>query len=177
VGTGEFLLDIGSGYGRLLDYLGDLGFKHVFGLESNFRFLEQSHCSVVCGKGEQAPFKNESFGAIFSIGVLSYVLEDIKRAQLFNEIHRILKPQGLLFMSSFLISSDDYHQKKYREGQKEYGKYGIFESDSGGIFRHSKEEELRELFNNFHILNWKIRPFTTMNKREARGVLIEAQKE
>ncbi len=131
---------------------------------------------MICGQGEHAPFKDESFGAIFSIGLLSYVLEDSKRAQLLNEISRTLRPQGFLFMSCFLISSDEYHRKKYREGQTQYGTYGIFESDSGGIFRHSHEDELRKLLDNFHILSWKPRPFTTMYKREARGVVIEAQK-
>lgn len=173
----ELVLDIGSGYGRVLDYLWERGFKHVFGLESDFQYLKKNPLSVVCGRGEQAPFKDESFGAIFSIGVLSYFLEDSKRTQLINEIHRILKLRGLLFLSFFLISGDEYHQNKYREGQKEYGTYGIFESDSGGIFRHSDEGELRTLLNNFHILSWKTLPFTTMNKRKASGVIIEAQKQ
>jgi SAM-dependent methyltransferase len=177
VAPGELLLDIGSGFGRVLDYLEKKGFTHVFGLENNFRFLEKSHFSVVCGKGEQAPFKDESFGAIFSIGVLSYILEDSKRTQFLNEIYRILKPRSFLFLSCFLISGDEYHQKKYREGQIDSGIYGTFESDSGGIFRHSKENELRELLDNFHIVSWKQRPFITMNKRMASGVIIEAQKQ
>ncbi len=177
MGPGELLLDIGSGSGRALDYLEKKGFTHVFGLENNFRFLEKSHFSVVCGKGEQAPFKDESFGAVLSIGVLSYILEDSKRTQLLNEIHRILKPCGFFFLSCFLISSDEYHQKKYRESQIESVTYGIFESDSGGIFRHSREDKLRELLGNFNIVSWSVRPFTTMNKREALGVIIQAQKQ
>jgi SAM-dependent methyltransferase len=176
VEPGELLLDIGSGYGRLLDYLKTKGFKHIFGLESNFRFLAKSRHFIVCGKGEQAPFKEKSFGVIFSIGLLSYILEDSKRTQLLKEIHRILKPQGLLFLSCFLISGDEYHQKKYREDQTKFGTNGTFESDSGGIFRHSKENELRELVDNFHIVSWKPRPFKTMNGRPASGVIIEAQK-
>jgi SAM-dependent methyltransferase len=178
VGPGELLLDIGSGYGRVLDYLGKKGFSSVFGLESNLRFLQKkSHLSVVCGKGEKAPFKDDSFGAIFSIGVLSYILEESKRKSILDEIRRILKPRGLLFMSCFVISDDEYHQKKYREGQVNFGTYGVFESDSGGIFRHSEENELRELLDKFDILDWKPRPFTTMNKRQASGVIIEAQKQ
>ena len=176
MGPEELLLDIGSGYGRVLDYLGNKGFTRVFGLESNLRYLEKSHLTVVCGKGEQAPFNGERFGAIFLIGLLSYILEDSKRVRLLNEIHRILKPRGLLFLSCFLISGDEYHQKKYREGRTKYGTHGIFESDSGGIFRHSQEDEYRKLLENFHILNWKTRPFQTMNRRPASGVIIEAQK-
>lgn len=173
---GELLLDIGSGYGRVLDFLREKGFTHVFGLESHIRYFKKNHLLVICGKGEQAPFKENTFGAIFLIGVLSYILEDIHRQSVFTEMQRILKPQGFLFLSCFLISMDEYHQKKYREGQKKYGTHGIFESDSGGIFRHSEEGELRALLNNFHILEWKTRPFTTMNKRQASGVIIEAKK-
>jgi SAM-dependent methyltransferase len=176
VRPGELVLDIGSGYGRVLVYLEQKGFEHVFGLESDFRYFKKNPLSVVCGRGEQAPFKDESFGAVFSIGVFSYILEDQKRMQLSNEIQRILKSRGFLFLSCFMISGDEYHQNKYREGQKEYGTFGIFESDSRGIFRHSRENELRELLNKFRILSWKTRPFMTMNKRPASGVIIEAQK-
>ncbi|MGD9346044.1 MAG: class I SAM-dependent methyltransferase [Candidatus Aminicenantes bacterium] len=177
MGRGKILLDIGSGYGRLLEYLKGKGFRHVLGLEPDFRFLRRGHFPSVCGKGEQAPFKDESFDAVFSIGVLSYILEDSKRIHLFDEIRRLLKKEGVFFLSCFLISSDDYHRTKYLEGEKKYGTHGIFESDSGGIFRHSGEDELKELLHNFRILRWKIRPFTTMNNREARGVTIEAQRQ
>ncbi len=174
---GESFLDIGSGYGRILGYLGERGFKNVFGLEPDIQSLQKSHHPVVCGRGEQAPFKDECFGAVFLVGVLSYILEDLQRLQLFDEIFRVLKKKGFFFLSCFLISDDDYHQKKYREYRDEYGIYGIFESDSGGIFRHAKEEELRRLLTHFHIRNWIARPFTTMNRRKASGVIIEAQKD
>jgi SAM-dependent methyltransferase len=176
VGPSEPLLDIGSGYGRVLDYLLDRGFVNVFGLEPSMKFLKKGDHPVVCGRGEQAPFRDECFGAVFLIGVLSYILEDSKRHKLFETAHRILKNRGLFFLSCFLISENDYHQKKYLEGQKKHKKYGIFESDSGGIFRHADEEELRELLKNFEILRWKPHPFTTMNRRPASGVIIEAQK-
>jgi SAM-dependent methyltransferase len=176
VAQDEFLLDIGSGYGRVLEYLRERGFKRIVGLEPDFRFLENRNLPVVCGKGEQAPFKDGCFGAVCLIGVLSYILGDSKRTQLITEINRILKKGALFFLSCFLISEDKYHRKKYREGHKEYGKYGIFESDSGGIFRHSNEEELKSLLNPFDILSWKLRPFTTMNRRPASGAIIEAQK-
>ena len=176
MGPEELILDIGSGYGRVLEHLGKRGFKRVVGLEPSFRFPKKGHFPVVCGIGEQAPFRDSRFSAVYLIGVLSYILEDSKRAELFKEIFRILKRQGLFFLSCFLISHDDYHQKKYREGHITSGKYGIFESDSGGIFRHSKEGELRDLLDNFHILSWKTCPFTTMNRRPASGVIIEARK-
>ena len=176
MGPNEFLLDIGSGYGRVLDYLEERGFQHVFGLDPSIKFLKKGHHPVVCGTGELAPFKEECFGATFLIGVLSYILEDSKRHKIFETAHRILKDRGLFFLSCFLISENDYHQKKYLEGQKEFRKYGVFESDSGGIFRHADEEELRKLLKNFEILRWKPRPFTTMNRRPASGVIIEAQK-
>jgi SAM-dependent methyltransferase len=145
-------------------------------LEPEFRFLEKSSFPVVCGKGEQAPFKNGLFGAVYLTGVLSYILEDSKRVELLSEIHRILKRRGLFFLSCFLISIDDYHRKKYREGRIKYGTDSVFESDSGGIFRHTRESELKKLLGNFKILSWKTCPFTTMNRRSASGVVIEAQK-
>jgi SAM-dependent methyltransferase len=139
VDRGEILLDIGSGYGRVLDYLVDKGFKHTIGLESHFQLPQQRHQSVVFGRGEQAPFKEKIFGAISLIGVLSYIIEDKQRQSIFDEIQRILKPRGFLFLSCFLISPDGYHQRKYRESRNKHENYGIFESDSGGVFRHAEE--------------------------------------
>lgn len=176
MGRGEFLLDIGSGYGRVLDYLTDRGFTRVIGLEPDLNLPINRQHLVVLGKGEEAPFQAKTFGAIFLIGVLSYILGNTQRHQICDEIQRMLKPRGYLFLSCFLISPDEYHQRKYQEGQKKYGSYGIFMSDSGGIFRHAEEEELKTLLANFQILEWSVRPFTTMNQREASGVLIEAQK-
>jgi len=98
---GGLFVDIGSGYGRVLDYLGNKGFTRVFGLESNLRYLEKSHLTVVCGKGEQAPFNGERFGAIFLIGLLSYILEDSKRVRLLNEIHRIFQSRSWRFTAPF----------------------------------------------------------------------------
>lgn len=110
------------------------------------------------------------------VGVLSYILEDERRKALIREIERVLRPQGLFCGSCFLISPDPYHQQKYREGRNRFDKDGTFESDSGGLYRHSHEAEIRKHLGNFHVLSWTRKTFITQNRREALGLIFEGRK-
>ena len=171
------ILDIGSGYGRALDFFHSLGFSSLFGLEPDPRFfVEGRSYPVVAARGETAPFRSRSFGAVVMVGVLSYILEDKRREALFKELERILLPDGLLCGSCFLLSPDPYHQRKYRQGRTRFGVDGAFESDSGGIYRHSRAADLQRLLDHFDILHWKRETFTTQNQRQAQGLVFEAMK-
>jgi len=110
------------------------------------------------------------------VGVLSYILEDERRKALFREIERVLQPKGLLCGSCFLVSPEPYRQRKYRQGRTRFGTDGTFESDSGGIYRHSREADLRKLLDHFDILSWEQERFTTQNQRKALGLVFEARK-
>ncbi len=171
------ILDVGSGYGRALAFFRSLGFSSLYGLEPDPRFfVEGSSYPVAIAKGEAAPFHSGSFGAVVMVGVLSYILEDERREVLFKELERILPPEGLLCGSCFLLSPDPYHQRKYRQGRIRFGVDGAFESDSGGIYRHSRASDLRKLLDHFDILSWKQEMFTTQNKRQSLGLVFEALK-
>ncbi len=171
------LLDIGCGYGRLLFHLHSLGFRNLFGVDFVFSPLKKiNFARVVQGRAESLPFKNQSFASAFLVGVLSSILEDRLRERVFQEASRVLFKKGRLFLSAFGINR--FYKEKYEKGLREFGKYGVFRSSHGGVFRHASEEELKQLLikANFKILKMERRPFTTMHGNRAEGFTVLAER-
>ncbi|MCD6454862.1 MAG: class I SAM-dependent methyltransferase [Candidatus Aminicenantes bacterium] len=171
------LLDIGCGYGRLLNHLRIMGFNNLYGVDFITEPLHSiNYAKVVAANAEALPFKEKVFMGTFLVGVLSNILEDEKRKKVFLEASRISKENGILFVSAFAINR--YYKEKYEAGIKEFGKYGIFRSNSGGIFRHVSEKEIKELISGagFKIIKFQKLPFTTMHGNPAEGFVITARK-
>ncbi len=98
------ILDLGCGSGRNLIYLHNKGFE-VEGIDiarkGIKRIKENLGSSVklkVADIYKRLPYKDESFDAVISVQVLQHNKEPaIKRA--IDEIYRILKPGGLIFVT------------------------------------------------------------------------------
>jgi ubiquinone/menaquinone biosynthesis C-methylase UbiE len=102
---GDRLLDVGCGNGaqtfRVLDR-----FRHVVGLDvvrehlvtfhRALAGLDDIHCSTVLYDGTRMPFRDGEFDAVLSIETLEHVRSE---QQLLSEIHRVLRPDGMLVLS------------------------------------------------------------------------------
>jgi len=93
------LLDVGCSSGAFLNSARSLGFK-TFGVEpakQAANTAKQSGLNVVAGTLEQAKYANNSFDAI----TLFEVIEHLKEPKLLmQEIYRVLKPGGILLIST-----------------------------------------------------------------------------
>lgn len=99
-GTGKRILESGCGTGRWMAYFERLGHL-AFGVDDSampLRLAKQRAPSfrLVRGDAVVSPFKTGSFDAVFS----SYVAEHFENGPepLFREIHRVLKPDGLILV-------------------------------------------------------------------------------
>lgn len=99
---GGSAIDLGCGSGVYLTELAALGYQ-TFGMDLSLEMLtvaraKSSPHSVGLASGdiETLPYKSGVFDVVFSIGVLGYLHSD-ERA--LNEIHRILKPGGVLLLN------------------------------------------------------------------------------
>lgn len=94
-------LDIGCGSGSYMEELARLGFT-VYGMDSSGEMVRcakrtlGNRASVLCGDSESIPFKSGQFDVVLCVGVLGYLLED---ATTLSEMHRVLKPDGLLMVN------------------------------------------------------------------------------
>jgi SAM-dependent methyltransferase len=166
------ILDYGCGYGRTCADFTAQGFLHVTGVDvspemirrgnSLFPDLELRHVAP----GPLA-FEAGTFDACILFGILTCIPTDKGQLQLIGDIHRILKPGGILYISDYPIQNDERNQRRYRKFQHEYGKFGVFRIPEGAIFRHHDLNWIQELLSNFKILTIDRFKGFTMNKHEA----------
>ncbi len=84
----EPILDLGSGTGMLQKYLKG----KLYGLDISFASLKKSAEMAVQGDAEQLPYKDNTFSTVLSFTTL----QNLESAgNLFREIARVLKPEGL----------------------------------------------------------------------------------
>ena len=103
------ILDAGFGKGRNLLFFASKGMD-VYGVDHNCdnQALVKEVCleydkkfdtsKIIHGKTEALPFKNHKFDLVLSIAVLHFSNSDKHFIQQLNELERVLKPKGYLFI-------------------------------------------------------------------------------
>ena len=110
------LLEIGAGMGENTSSLLDMSFKVTSTDISSKsvkvmrnKFSKYSNFSVEVADMEKLPFNNESFDVVCSAGSLSYGDNDT----VLNEIHRVLKPDGVFIAIDSLNNNPIYRFNRY----------------------------------------------------------------
>ena len=96
----DALVDVGCAYSYMLDLLGEKA-RIKFGVEYDFEKVREAHQRFksifhVCGSGEALPLTDTSMDVVTFFEVLEHVEDE---RQFLEEIHRVLKPGGLIMMS------------------------------------------------------------------------------
>ncbi len=98
------VIDVGCGAGPLIEKLQEHGYDPV-GLDysKDMLFLAKERCKgknknprFLRGDCEELPFDDNQFDMVISLGVISYIKNDMKALA---EIHRILRPNGIVILS------------------------------------------------------------------------------
>jgi ubiquinone/menaquinone biosynthesis C-methylase UbiE len=95
--AGANLLDIGCGTGLFVEkYTGSGG--HAVGIDISGRMIERARCrcgtsEFTIGAGERVPFRDNSFDAVSSLLVFSYLRNP---AAMLDEAYRVLRPGGVI---------------------------------------------------------------------------------
>ncbi len=167
------ILDVGCGYGRVLDELWQEGFDQSCGVDYSpkmiergkklFPYLELSEAAIPFG------FESNVFDVVILVAVLTCIVEDEVQELMMQEICRVLKPGGVLYINDFLINTDDRNIRRYKAFEKKYNIYGIFELDEGAVLRHHTKDYLAHLTLPFEKLEFEQLVYTTMNKHRSNG--------
>jgi len=114
---GKTILDIGAGTGGpALALLSKFGAAHVTGIDVEQpvidRALElariqqlQSQLDLHCVKPGPLPFRDETFDVVFSKDCFVHIAD---KRMLFDEIHRVLRPNGILVFSDWCCGTPPY---------------------------------------------------------------------
>jgi len=100
------IIDVGSGAGRISNYLSLHGYENVVSLDYSLPSLKQvninSNNICIWGNNLHLPIENNSFDLVISSGVIHHTPDPHKA---FEECVRILKPGGRLYFRIYNIHS------------------------------------------------------------------------
>ena len=173
----SIILDVGCGYGRTLNELYQEGFKKICGIDFSQKMIERGknlypYLDLKKCTGTFA-FKDNTFDAVVLVAVLTCIVKDEDQVKLLDEIERVLKPHGILYINDFLINQDKRNIERYNSYQKIHGIhggiYGVFELDEGATLRHHTIDHLFYLSRNFENMQFEELVYTTMNKHSSNG--------
>ena len=176
------ILDAGCGYGRTLVQLFEAGFTNSVGLDFSTGMLERCrmeapNAALVRNDGHALPLRSESVDAVLLFAVLTCVPDDNEQRALMDETLRVLRPNGLLYISDLLLNRDERNRKRYEKCEAIYGRYGVFELPEGVVVRHHSEEWIAEITRPFERLEYQPFTVTTMNGNESSALQYLGRKE
>ncbi len=111
--SGDKILDLGCGNGRLVGSLAELGYRlFYFGLDNSPNLLKQARKSfgfqykqvkIVWQEGDiqNLPFADYSFSAAFAIASLHHLPTFSLRMKALQEVFRVLRPGGFFIMTNW----------------------------------------------------------------------------
>jgi ubiquinone/menaquinone biosynthesis C-methylase UbiE len=139
------ILDYGCGYGRLLNQPSEAGYGNAVGTDFSDKMLMQCrsqfpHLTLVQNDGLALPFHDRAFEAVLLFAVLTCIPSDDDQRTLLAEVRRVLRPDGILYISDLLINAGVRNLERYERDADQFGVYGVFVLPEGVIVRHHREE-------------------------------------
>src|SRR4030095_225753 len=95
------------------------------------------------------PLPDDSVDGALLFSVLTCVPTDDGQRAILKELHRVLRPGGLLYISDLSLQSDERNLTRYARDEAKYGKYGVFDLPEGVTVRHHSPEWIATLTRDF----------------------------
>jgi SAM-dependent methyltransferase len=185
------ILDYGCGYGRVCAQLQAAGYAGVCGVDLSPRMIERARAAhpdlafdVLAGS--KLPWSDGSIDAVLLFSVLTCIREDEGQRDVVEEIQRVLRPHGVIYVSDLLLQEDDRNRERYDEAQvrarfgglqgRQPDRYGVFELEPGVAFRHLDRAWIHDVFAGFVERELVELSVTTMNGNAARGFQLFGRK-
>jgi ubiquinone/menaquinone biosynthesis C-methylase UbiE len=176
------IVEYGCGYGRMIRMLKSAGYHNLIG----FDFAPNM---ITRGLGENPdldlrllekpgviPCDDESVDAIVMSTVLCCITDERELGTLIDEIRRVLNPEGILYITDFLICEHPRYQEKYASGLQQFGIRGIYTTNENLTVRHYTAQAIMDLLRSFDIQWFEQFDFKTMNQNPARTFHCIAKK-
>lgn len=108
---GDRILDVGCGNGRLLELLRDKKIRYT-GVDLSERLVEIAkkrypQDNFLVADNLNLPFLDNNFDKVFSVAVLHTIPSQYLRKKAISELKRVLKPEGLLFITAWDMRRKD----------------------------------------------------------------------
>lgn len=177
------ILDYGCGYGRVSNILYEHGYKNITGIDFSESMIAKArnlypdfNFKFNLLKSLPLAYADEEFDAVILFAVLTCIPDNQNQIQLIQEIQRVLKKQGLLYISDLCLQNDARNLERYKKYQEKYGVYGTFELSDGAVFRHHDKFWINSITSKFTHINWKEFDSVTINNNYAKAFQLFARK-
>ena len=181
VAKDSLILDVGCGYGRTLQELHTLGYQRLMGMDFAQGMIHRgqslySYLDLRVMQHAAIDLPDDSVDAVILFAVITCIWDSREQRALIDEIRRILKPGGILYINDFLLNEDQRNQDRYAKFDDKYGIYGVFELPEGAICRHHDVAWIQELLQEFDQVQYQPLTFTTMNGNKSNGFFYIGRK-
>ena len=181
IDTEAFIVDYGCGYGRTLEELYRKGYANTLGLDFSGNMIARGKISypylnlkIIQSTHTNLPASSVDMVLLFAL--LTCVTKDEQQQEIMEEVKRILKPGGVIYVMDFLLNNDDRNKKRYDAYAEKYGKYGVFDLPEGATLRHHNENYIYRLMENYSITHFEKTTNKTMNGHISNGFVLMARK-
>ena len=86
-----------------------------------------------------------------------------------NNLKRILRPKGLIYISDYVLQDDERNEERYQRYEEEFGIYGVFRLPEGTVVRHHSTAWIETLTSSFETLDLVYPEVVTMNGHRAKA--------
>ena len=174
VAKDNLILDVGCGYGRVLNELYESGYRNLIGFDFSRGMIERGRSQFPDldlreMKDEKIELPDNSVDAVILFAVLTCIYKDDEQKNLISEIRRVLKPGGVIYIGDYLLGEDERNIKRYEQFAPVFDTYGVFELPEGAICRHHSQEYIESLLKNFETLEFSPTFYVTMNGHTSKG--------
>jgi SAM-dependent methyltransferase len=169
------ILDFGCGYGRVLGLLQEHGFTNLIGFDpapamvaaARQRFPTMSIRELK--NSPHLPLPDASVDAALLHSVLTCVPSDNGQREIVQELGRVLRKGGLLYISDLWLQADERNLQRYEQGLAKYGVFGVFDLPEGVTVRHHSRQWIATLVADYERVALDEIQLTTMNGHSASG--------
>ena len=129
-------------------------------------------CRFSRSRPPNVPFDDNFFDAAMLFAVLTCIPADDDQRAVVNELHRVVGPGGLLYVSDYWLQADQRNRDRYAKYRGQHRTCGVFEMSEGVAVRHHSREWIAELLRQWEPIAAADIQVTTMNGHEAAGVSV-----
>lgn len=177
----SIVIDVGCGYGRIIELLKAEGFNNVIGFDTSVEMIKRGISNGIenifhFNELTELPISNNSVDCFMLFAVLTCIPENSAQNKLMSYLKIKLKPKGIIYISDYYIQNNLTEFKSYDYLNDDRDNYGIFQIEEGAIFRHHTKERINYLLDDFELLHESQIDVKTMNGHEAEAFQLIIKK-